>query len=86
MGLDRLLHFLLFFYCVTAGLIFLLAPWTPGWDHLLLHLPSPAQRALGHSLCRGALSGFGLVHFVWGVHDVTELVRTDLRAHGGPDP
>lgn len=85
MGLERLLHFLFFFYCVTAGLVFLLAPWTPGWDHLVVGLPTPVQRFLAHTFFRGGLSGFGLVHFVWGAHDVAELVRADLRANGHVD-
>lgn len=69
--------FRLFFilYCVEAGLFFLLAPWSQVWDHALIELPVSALRSwlLAPSL-RGAVSGFGLVHLLWGAHDLYEIL------------
>jgi hypothetical protein len=82
-GLDRAVCFVFFFYCVTVGSVLLVTPWTTGWNVLLSHLPPPLPGVVGHPLVRGCLSGFGLVHFVWGLHDLTTLVRADL-ALGAP--
>jgi hypothetical protein len=36
-----------------------------------------------HPLVRSALSGFGMVHLVWSMHDLTELIeRWRLRSDG----
>lgn len=69
-------------YCIEAGLLLLLAPWSQGWDRAFYQLPSGALRALAlRPLVRGALSGFGLVHLVWSAHDLAELIgRWRLRA------
>lgn len=78
--------FVFFFYCVTVGSVLLVAPWSAGWNVLVGHLPPPALAILGHPLVRGGVSGFGLVHFVWGVHDLTALVRADLEQHVDSGP
>ena len=49
----------------------LLAPWSPSWDRAVTQIPNfSAQALLFHSALRGAVSGFGLIHLVWGVHDL----------------
>lgn len=71
-------HFFRFFfvlYCTAAGTLLLLAPWTPGWDHMVAYLPHPGWHWLSLPLLRGALSGFGLVHLVWVVHDLADMLR-----------
>lgn len=76
MGLDQLVRFIFVLYCTTAGVVLLLAPWTPGWDLMLAHLPQIGLRWLSLPLLRGALSGFGLVHLVWGLHDLRVFLAT----------
>jgi len=83
MALEHFLRFVFVLYCTAVGVVLLLAPWTPGWDHMVAHLPG--LRLLGTPLLRGALSGFGLVHLVWGIHDLQELLRPDGPPEGNRD-
>ncbi|HVT19049.1 MAG TPA: hypothetical protein VHQ90_23070 [Thermoanaerobaculia bacterium] len=82
MRLNALFRVFFVLYCVEAGLFLLLAPWSSGWDRAVLHIPVAALRSLFLlPVLRGAMSGFGLVHLLWSVHDVQELiVRWRLRA------
>jgi len=77
--LFRLLFIL---YCVEAGTFLLLAPWSPVWDHTLVQIPMEMLRSAAlHPVLRAAVSGFGIVHLVWGAHDLDELIfRRKLRA------
>jgi hypothetical protein len=80
-------HFLLraFFiiYCMEAGFFLLFGPWSTGWDRTVLLLPSAALRAVVlHPVFRSAVSGFGLVHLVWGTHDLTDSLARRLRVDG----
>jgi len=70
-------------YCIEAGVLLLLAPWSTSWDRTVIRVPSLAvQGVLAHPLLRGAVSGFGLVHLVWGVHDLDRwLARRKLGEH-----
>ena len=72
-GLARALFVL---YCVEAGVFLTLAPWRAAWPHLLMAFPVVGLRnVMLEPLARGAISGFGLVHLVWGAHDLRELLR-----------
>lgn len=71
---EHFLRFLFVLYCTAVGTLLLLAPWTPGWDQMVAYLPHSALRWLGLPLLRGALSGFGLVHLVWVVHDLVGML------------
>jgi hypothetical protein len=63
-------------YCMEAGVFLLFAPWSAGWGRAALQLANPALRTLAlHPLFRSALSGFGLVHLVWSMHDLTALIE-----------
>lgn len=75
------LFFLVLFviYCLEAGLFLLLAPWNAGWDRLAFQMTPLLRELLLDSGFRGAVSGFGLVHLVWGLHDLTTLVTRRLR-------
>lgn len=73
---EALFRFVFVFYTTTVGLVLFLAPWTPGWDPLVVQLPTPLARALTLPIARGALSGFGLVHLVWTAHDVVAVLRS----------
>lgn len=85
MALERMLQLIFVVYCTTVGTILLLLPWSAGWDHLLVHLPYSTSKVLETSWLRGALSGFGLVHLVWGAHDLQHLLAAllpDLEDRG----
>ena len=75
MTADLLFRFVFVLYFTLVGVVLVLVPWSPGWDHLILGL-APAGRFLGMPVVRGAVSGFGLVHLVWGVHDFQYLLRS----------
>jgi len=74
-----MLRFIFVVYCATVGAVLILAPWTPGWEQLVARLPFPGLRFLELPWLRGGLSGFGLVHLVWGLHDPNELVRHSFK-------
>ena len=70
-------------YCFEAGLLLLFAPWSPEWDRLLVQMVHvQALRSLFlHPWFRGAVTGFGMVHLVWGAHDLIAIV---MRRHLAP--
>ncbi len=72
MEIDRIVRYVFIFYCATVGVVLVLVPWSPGWDQMLSFL-STRFEVLRLPLLRGALSGFGLVHLVWCVHDLHRL-------------
>ena len=58
-------------YCVEAGVLLVMAPWSPAWDTSIFRLPGTTlQELLLHVGVRSAISGFGLVHLVWAAHDL----------------
>jgi hypothetical protein len=58
-------------YCVEAGVFLMLTPWSPRWEQSLIQLPATSFTLLMlHPAVRGAISGFGLVHLIWGAHDL----------------
>lgn len=83
---ERFLGFAFIFYCATVGTVLVLAPWSPGWDRMLAHLPAPGRELLGLPLLRGGLSGFGLVHLVWCAHDLYRILTADVAPHGETRP
>jgi hypothetical protein len=75
MRLSKTLTLLFGLYCIEAGVLLVFAPWSPVWDRTVVSLPIPALRLLClHPVFRGAVSGFGLIHLVWGAHDLLGLV------------
>lgn len=79
---SPLFRILFILYCIEAGTLLVLAPWSPVWDRTLIQIPLDFARTFGlHPICRAAVTGFGLVHLVWGAHDLDELIfRRRLRA------
>ena len=68
-----LLYMACFFvlYCLEAGSFLVLAPWVSAWEGFLAHFPIGSfHDALLEPVVRGAVSGFGLIHLVWGAHDL----------------
>ena len=71
MRVQTLLKALFIFYCAEAGAFLLMAPWSTLWDQTLFQVPSPLLQAVYlHPLFRGAVSGLGAVHILWGAHDL----------------
>ena len=69
--MRRLLHVLFILYCAEAGFFLVVVPWTASWEHLSGPLATLGASAwVAEPMVRGAVSGFGLVHLVWGAHDL----------------
>jgi hypothetical protein len=84
MDFERLLRVVFVLYCTTVGVVLVLIPWTTGWELMLSHLHFPGVGVLKLPAARGAVTGFGLVHLVWGLHDLQELLHADgPPSHGG---
>ena len=80
---SSLLYRILFIlYCVEAGTFLVLAPWSAVWDRTLIQVSIDLLRTASlHPVVRAAVTGFGLIHLVWGAHDLDELIfRRKLRA------
>lgn len=76
MRFDAFFRILFILYCLEAGLFLLAAPWSPFWEKVVLPVPPGfLQVLLLHPMLRGAVTGFGLVHLVWGLHDLTSLFQ-----------
>jgi hypothetical protein len=61
-------------YCVEAGALFVLAPWSGGWERTVVQLPwLPMRDLLLNTLVRSAVTGFGILHLVWAAHDLDML-------------
>ncbi len=74
-------------YCVEAGVFLLLSPWSPRWDESVVQLSSLDLRSLlFHPAVRGAISGFGLVHLVWGAHDLDLWLASRRQAEDRLSP
>lgn len=82
---DRLTLILFALYCFEVGLFLTLAPWTLLWSRNLAHLPSlELQSVLLHPFTRSVVTGFGLVHLIWGVHDLRLVLGGGDRTPPGP--
>jgi hypothetical protein len=86
MRYATLARFLFILYCVEAGLFLILAPWGANWDRACIQIPIVWLRSLAlHPMARGAVTGFGCVHLVWGTHDL-ESWLSRLRPGGAASP
>lgn len=75
---DRITLFLFVVYCAEIGLFLVFAPWTVLWDRTLGQLPSALLSSIAlHPAVRAGVTGFGLVHIIWGLHDLILLFRRD---------
>jgi hypothetical protein len=62
-------------YCVEAGTLLVLSPWSSIWDRMVMQAQWTLIRDFGlQPLLRSIVSGFGLVHLVMGVHDLSSLL------------
>lgn len=72
---DRITLFLFVVYCLEIGLFLVFAPWTVLWDRTLGQVPGQVARAVVlHPAVRAGVTGFGLIHLIWGIHDLTLLL------------
>lgn len=75
MRADLFTRIVFILYCIEAGIFLCWAPWSGFWERSLGGLPSLRLAALMlDPWARGAVTGFGLVHLVWGIHDLQEMV------------
>lgn len=75
-----LLALLFVSWCFTVGTLLMYAPWMPAWARWTAGFADPrVQQIVGHPTFRGAISGFGLFHLVWGTHDLDLLIAAFLR-------
>lgn len=85
MRFDSLFRVLFIVYCIEAGVFLLLSPWSLFWDRGMLQMPLGFLRATFLTTgVRGAVSGFGLVHLIWGAHDVDAWWRGRRRRASAP--
>ncbi|MCE2557796.1 MAG: hypothetical protein J4F98_04030 [Acidobacteria bacterium] len=89
---SSLLRVLFVIYCVEAGLFLVIAPWREFWS-LLVSRSALSQAHLGSLLMlpwvRGAVSGFGLIHLIWGIHDLERILlgrRAGNQEASVPEP
>jgi hypothetical protein len=70
-------------YCIVAGVLLITVPWTQGlWERITLQIGYfPLIEMALSPLARGAVTGFGLVHLVWGAHDLYELLFGEEQDH-----
>jgi hypothetical protein len=81
MRMTTFLTLLFVLYCAEAGVLLLFVAWSPVWDRTVGQLPLAVLRSLMlHPVFRGGVSGFGLVHLVWGAHDLHALLSRKARA------
>jgi hypothetical protein len=74
MRLATMVQIFFIIYCFEAGLLLLILPWHPFWDGAVMQMAAGGLRTLFlHPMLRGAVSGFGLIHLVWGLHDALVL-------------
>ena len=75
MRLATMVQIFFIIYCFEAGFLLLVAPWLPFWDAAVMQMAAGGLRMLFlHPMLRGAVSGFGMIHIVWGLHDVLVLL------------
>lgn len=70
-------------YCLEAGLFFTVVPWTRIWTmNSLLHDSASIALVADNPFVRGFVSGIGVLHLIFGVHEIFRLARarrSDVR-------
>lgn len=63
-------------YCLEAGLFFTIVPWTRVWTlNPWLHNSVAIGMWADNPFLRGFVSGFGVIHLIVGVREITRIVR-----------
>jgi hypothetical protein len=82
---SRLLFALYVLYCIEAGIFLVWAPWTTFWERTCVSLPwIEVGRLMLVPWVRGAVTGFGLMHLVWGLHDLERWFAGGSRRRPTP--
>ncbi len=80
---SPVLAILFIVWCLAVGTLLMYAPWLPVWSRWIAPLTAtPLHDVLSHPTVRGAVSGFGVYHLVWGTHDLDLLLGRFLRSRG----
>ncbi|HVT04322.1 MAG TPA: hypothetical protein VHL58_13220 [Thermoanaerobaculia bacterium] len=67
--------YLFIFYCFEAGIFFIVIPWSRFWAlNPLLHYSPSIVALTDNNYIRGLISGFGLVHIMVGLVDLSAIV------------
>jgi len=70
-------------YCLEAGVIFTVAPWTRLWTaNPLLHQSPQFAMLADNPFVRGFVTGFGFVHLMIGVADILRMRRQRAVQNG----
>ncbi|HKH47875.1 MAG TPA: hypothetical protein VKM72_24725 [Thermoanaerobaculia bacterium] len=86
MRFSTMIRLFFILYCFEAGLLLLFAPWMPEWERIMMQL-APFQgfrTVLLYPWFRGAVTGFGMVHLVWGAHDLISIIFRRSPEAGAP--
>lgn len=76
MRLESAFRVLFFVYCLEAGLFLTVLPWSASWNQLAWSVPTALLHGwLTAGALRGAISGFGLCHLLWALHDLDAYLR-----------
>jgi hypothetical protein len=87
MRLATMVRIFFVIYCFEAGFLLIIAPWSSLWDRTMIQVSFAALRgALLHPVMRGAVSGFGLIHIVWALHDLTAMLTRRPSDASDSDP
>ncbi len=63
-------------YCLEAGLMFTVVPWTRVWAiNPLLHHSMTIGMLADNPFVRGFVSGFGVVHLMIGIKEIVRISR-----------
>jgi hypothetical protein len=84
-SLRRVLPRLVFvLYCLEAGLFLALIPWREAWTLLVDQFAIDSLRPyLRSSFVRALICGFGVVHLLWALHDLHDLLAPSDDAPAG---
>ena len=82
--LQRLFVVVYVVFCIELGLVLIVLPWSPWWDHnsLLTHWPE-VRHLLHHGFVRGAVSGLGFLDLWLGISEALHYRdRRPFNSHG----
>ncbi|MEM9292297.1 MAG: hypothetical protein AAGD01_11500 [Acidobacteriota bacterium] len=86
MSWAALARFIFIQYCIVAGVLLAAAPWSLVWDRILIQAARNPwlMQSLDAPFGRAAITGFGLIHLLWGAHDLEVLILHRLGGEAGP--
>jgi hypothetical protein len=74
-------------YLIEAGLLLIIAPWTPSWDRNYFGALWPwLGQAMANEFVRGGVSGVGVITAVAGLRDLTAAIFARHAASASAAP